>query len=211
MTQLSDRYLLGVFAMLLVAAVPVTAHYIVGIETQECENPDELKRLTIGGASDVAEWPSHHSYAVSQFTRGEVQGARFVWVRSSVPQPFYGTRPFYTPGRYTDGPSELEHVAVGADEIPVRVWQRRVLNNVEITAILRIYRGRAVDDVLVPSLRHFTDTLLHGPSPVNFVGITGAGHFSNRAAIRRGLIGWLVNAWAHYLHACEPLRYPAGK
>ncbi len=203
MIRLSDRHLLVVLLMLLVAAVPVAAHYVVGIRNEDCADPAALKRLTINGATEVAEWKGHYSYAVTQFTRGDVRGARFVWVRSWVPQPFYGERPFYTPGRHTSGPSQLEIVQVDGVDVPIRVWEQRVLSNVEITAILRIYRGRPVADVFEPSLVSAMDTLFNGPSPVDFVGITGAGHASNAVEIRRNLTKWLVGAWTHHLQSCQ--------
>ena len=142
MTPFSSRYLVPLLVMLLVAAVPVTAHYVVGMPNEDCENPAALKRLLINGANKAGEWSNRYSYAVSQFTRGEVQGARFLWVRSSVPQPFYGERPFDTPGRYTDGPSQLERVQVDGVEVPIRVWQQQVLGHTEVTAIMMIYDGR---------------------------------------------------------------------
>ena len=202
MTPLSSRYLVALLVMLLVAAVPVTAHYVVGMPNEDCEDPAALKRLVINGASRVGEWSSRYSYAVSQFTRGEFHGARFVWVRSWVPQPFYGERPFYTPGHYTDGPSQLERVRVDGVEVPIRVWQQQVLGDTEITAILMIYRGRPVEGVFEPSLNNAMETMFNGPRPVNFVGISGAGLGPLAAAKREELVNWLAGTWTHYLRSC---------
>ena len=142
MTQLSTRYLAPLLVMLLATAVVVTAHYVVGLPNEDCDDVAALRRIEIEGSNGVAEWSSHYSYAVSQFTRGDAYGARFVWVRSSVPQPFYGERPFYTPGYWTDGPSHLERIDVDGVEVPIRVWRQQVMSNTEVTAILSIHRGR---------------------------------------------------------------------
>jgi hypothetical protein len=202
MTPLSSRYLVPLLVMLLVAAVPVTAHYVVGMSTEDCRDPAALKRLAINGADGVQEWSSHLSYAVSQFTRGEFHGARFVWVRSSVPQPFYGEHPLYTPGRFTDGPSQLERVQVDGVEVPIRVWQHRVLSNMEITAILTIYDGRPVEDVFEPSLNNAVETMFNGPRPVNFIGITSTGPGLLAAHTQQSLVDWLAGIWTHYQRSC---------
>lgn len=204
MTPFSSRYLVPLLVMLLVAAVPVTAHYVVGMPNEDCENPAALKRLLINGANKAGEWSNRYSYAVSQFTRGEVQGARFLWVRSSVPQPFYGERPFDTPGRYTDGPSQLERVQVDGVEVPIRVWQQQVLGHTEVTAIMMIYDGRPVEGVFEPSLNNAVETMFNGPLPVNFVGITGMGPSSVAAASRQRLVNWLAGSWTHYRRSCGP-------
>ncbi|MFP8879695.1 MAG: hypothetical protein VCE43_09715 [Myxococcota bacterium] len=204
MTPFSSRYLVPLLVMLLVAAVPVTAHYVVGMPNEDCENPAALKRLLINGANKAGEWSNRYSYAVSQFTRGEVQGARFLWVRSSVPQPFYGERPFDTPGRYTDGPSQLERVQVDGVEVPIRVWQQQVLGHTEVTAIMMIYDGRPVEGVFEPSLNNAVETMFNGPLPVNFVGITGMGPSSVAAASRQRLVDWLAGSWTHYRRSCGP-------
>ena len=204
MTPFSSRYLVPLLVMLLVAAVPVTAHYVVGMPNEDCENPAALKSLLINGANKAGEWSNRYSYAVSQFTRGEVQGARFLWVRSSVPQPFYGERPFDTPGRYTDGPSQLERVQVDGVEVPIRVWQQQVLGHTEVTAIMMIYDGRPVEGVFEPSLNNAVETMFNGPLPVNFVGITGMGPSSVAAASRQRLVNWLAGTWTHYRRSCGP-------
>ena len=168
--------------MLLATAVVVTAHYVVGLPNEDCDDVAALRRIEIEGANGVAEWSSHYSYAVSQFTRGDAYGARFVWVRSSVPQPFYGERPFYTPGYWSDGPSHLEQIDVDGVEVPIRVWRQQVMSNTEVTAILSIHRGRPVADVFESSLNNAIDTLFNGPRAVNFIGITGGGGTSNADA-----------------------------
>ena len=203
MTPLSSRYLVALLVMLLVTAVPVTAHYVVGLPNEDCDDPAALRRIGIAGTSGVTEWTSHYNYAVSQFTRGEVYGARFLWVRSTVPQPFYGERPFYTPGHWADGPSKLERVQVDGVELPIRVWRQRVLGDTEVTAILRIYRGQPVDDVFAPSLNSAMDTMFNGPRPVNFIGVAAGGLTFRADATQERLVHWLGESWRHYLKACE--------
>ncbi len=202
MTQLSSRYLVVLLVMLLATAVPVTAHYVVGLPNEDCDDLAALRRMEMDGTYGVAEWSSHYSYAVSQFTRGDAYGARFLWIRSSVPQPYYGERPFFTPGYWTDGPSHLVWIQVDGVEVPIRVWRQAVLGNTEVTAILRIYRGRPVEDVFEPSLNSAMETMFNGPRPVNFIGITGGGPTSRADTTQEKLVNWLAGTWSHYLRTC---------
>jgi len=205
MTQPSTRFLVPILLMLLATAVPVTAHYVIGLPNEDCDDLAALRNVErIEAATGVAEWSSHYSYAVSQFTRGDAYGARFVWVRSSVPQPFYGVRPFYTPGYWTDGPSQLVRVDVDGVEVPIRVWRQPVMGNTEVTANLMIYRGRPVADVFESSLSNALDTMFNGPRAVNFIGITGGGHTSHADTVQEQLVKWLLAAWSHYQRACGP-------
>ena len=203
MTQPSTRYLVPLLLMLLATAVPVTAHYVIGLPNEDCDDLAALRNVaSIEGATGVAEWSSHYSYAVSQFTRGEAYGARFVWVRASVPQPFYGERPFYTPGYWTDGPSHLVRTDVDGVEVPIRVWRQQVMGNTEVTANLMIYRGRPVADVFESSLTSALDTMFNGPPAVNFIGITGGGPTSRADAAQERLVNWLLETWSHYQRTC---------
>lgn len=202
MTPLSSRYVVVLCVMMLASAVPVAAHYVVGMSNEDCENPFELKNLTINGATGVGEWPKHYNYAVDQYTRGEVRGARFVWVRSTVPQPFYSERPFYTPGRDSHEPSQLIRVRVDGVELPIRIWKQQDLSQTDITASLMIYRGQPVETVLAPSLKNAMETMFNGPRPVNFIGISGASHSSQTAQTQEQLVKWLAGAWTFYLRTC---------
>ena len=127
-----------------------------------------------------------------------------MWVRASVPQPFYGERPFYTPGYWTDGPSHLVRTDVDGVDVPIRVWRKQVMGNTEVTANLMIYRGRPVADVFASSLTSALDTMFNGPRAVNFIGITGGGPTSQADAAQQRLVTWLLETWSHYQRTCGP-------
>jgi len=202
MIGLSDRYLAPLLAVLLLAAVPVTAHHWVGMPNEDCADPDAMRSLAIGGGTLIGEFRDKYDYAISQYTRGEKGGARFQVVRSVYPQQFFGERPLHMPGFQIDAASHIEVLRVDGAELPIRVWQRTEMGIAHVAAYLMIYRGEPMASVLRPSVRHAFDALIHGPLPVTFIGIDGYGPAPVAEDLRREFFGWLGAAWTHYRRVC---------
>lgn len=203
MTPVSPRYLAALLGLLLLAAVPVAAHYVYGLERDDCAHPERLREVEVESARVHEEVTVEYAPDVVQYTTGAFSGgAEFRWVRTLTGRRVYGYRPRWVPGPRIHAPRTLHRVEVDGTELPIHGWVGDYFGQPRLAMYLLMHRGRPVENAFRATLAASLDQLLHGPTPIDFVGVHGIGARDDPGAAVDAVNQWLGEAWRFRQRAC---------
>ncbi len=204
MIPISPRFFAPLLAALLLAAVPVTLHYIIGYQVDDCADPEALRRLSIAGITNLREDVERYSSSVIQYSEGTIGGGLpFRVVRAFQPQRFYEEWPDGMPGRKFFYSPKLEWVKAGGIQLPIATWRQQYYDEVRVAAMLLIYSSQPVENLFWSSAAHAMSRLIGGVPAVTMIGVNGYAAEAGVDEVEALLRTLLVEFWNYYAEVCE--------
>lgn len=213
MTLLSNRYALGLTAVLALASIPVVLHSYVGFRRDDCAHPMALVPNAEDGELGERSVFLRSTFAASQIRQGVHRpvGARIALhhatVRSYDPKRLYYRPDHYLAENRKPEGRDLEILEVEGARLSVfrpRFPRPTPISPVTLAAYLLVYRGEPVARPIHAQLRSAIQQAITGASPMTlFFAWTEVSPADTEEAEAR-LREWISRQWVRYHEICTP-------
>ena len=178
--------------------------------TEDCANPEALRRWSFGSTSSVLDDAVEPGGALIQWTRGPLepyregaQELRIAVIRSFDPISLYA-RPARLRRNFEPDRARTEYLQSGEDVLPVHFLYSATTRSVRMLAYLLASGPHPVEHPFWSQIRSVLPETLHGKRPMTAFLVGTLARTGDLEATEEAARVWLIRAWQDYRSLCSP-------